>query len=66
MRKQKESAEKKEISESTVPNFFKPITLFYQMNDILLNWKKITERIPRERSYDQDRVPTVEGRATTP
>ncbi len=60
MRKQKERAERKEISESTVPNFFKPIKLFCEMNDILLNWKKITKRIPRGRSYGQDRVPSVE------
>lgn len=60
MRKQKERAERKEISESTVPNFFKPIKLFCEMNDILLNWKKISKRIPRGRSYGQDRVPTVD------
>ncbi len=60
MRKQKERAERKEISESTVPNFFKPIKLFCEMNDVLLNWKKITKRIPRGRSHGQDRVPTVE------
>jgi hypothetical protein len=60
MRKQKERAERKEISESTVPNFFKPIKLFCEMNEILLNWKKITKRIPRGRSYGQDRVPTAD------
>lgn len=60
MRKQKERAERKEISESTVPNFFKPIKLFCEMNDVLLNWKKISKRIPRGRSYGQDRIPTLE------
>ena len=60
MRKQKERGERKEISESTVPNFFKPIKLFCEMNDILLNWRKISKRIPRGRSFGQDRLPTKE------
>jgi hypothetical protein len=44
MRKQKERAERKEVAEATVPNYFKPIKLFCEMNDILLNWKKISKR----------------------
>jgi integrase len=60
MRKQKDRAERKEISEATVPNFFKPIKLFCEMNDIILNWKKISKRIPRGRSYGQDRTPSLE------
>ena len=60
MRHQKERAEKGEISESTVPNFFKPIKLFCEMNDVALNWKKISKRIPRGRQYGRDRAPTKE------
>jgi hypothetical protein len=30
-----------EISFSTVPNYYKAVKLFCEMNDIILNWKKI-------------------------
>ncbi len=60
MRYQKERTEKGEISESTLPNFWKPIKLFCEQNDILLNWRKITRRLPTGRNYANDRAPTVE------
>ncbi|MEM0117707.1 MAG: hypothetical protein QXV32_04615 [Conexivisphaerales archaeon] len=44
--------------ESTVPNYYKPIKLILEMNDIILNWKKITRRIPRGREFANDRAPT--------
>ena len=59
MRYQRGRAEKGEISESTVPQFYKPIKLFCDMNDILLNWKKITRGIPKGRRYGGDRAPSV-------
>ncbi|MEM3734834.1 MAG: hypothetical protein QW158_07820 [Nitrososphaerales archaeon] len=37
MRFQKERCERGEISESTIPNFYKPIKLFCEQNDIILN-----------------------------
>ena len=58
MRFQKERAEKGEIAESTVPNYYKPIKLFCVMNDIILNWEKIQKRIPKGRSYADDRAYT--------
>lgn len=60
MRFQKLRVEKKEIVESTLPNFVKPIRLFCEQNDIVLNWKKINRRIPRGRSSADDRIPTIE------
>jgi hypothetical protein len=60
MRYQRERAEKGELSESTLPNFWKPIKLFCEQNDIILNWKKITRRIPSGRQYANDRAPTLE------
>jgi hypothetical protein len=59
MRHQKERAERGEISESTLMNFYKPIKLFCEMNDIMLNWKKISKRIPKGRQYGQDRAPSI-------
>lgn len=60
MRKQKERAEREEIPFSTLPNYWKPIRFFCEENDITLNWKKITRRIPKGRKFANDRAPTRE------
>ena len=60
MRFHKSRAEKGEISESTLPGFWKPIKLFCEQNDLILNWKKILRRIPTGRNYANDRAPTRE------
>jgi hypothetical protein len=57
MRFQRGRAEKREISNSTLPNFWKPVKLFCDMNDIALNWKKITRKLPTGRNYANDRAP---------
>ena len=57
---QKERVSKGEISESTIPNYYKAVKLFCEMNDIVLNWKKITKGMPRGRQAVTDRVPTDE------
>jgi hypothetical protein len=38
---QRERARRGEISESTIPNYYKAAKLFCEMNDVVLNWKKI-------------------------
>jgi hypothetical protein len=57
---QKERAKKGEISECTISNYYKPTKLFCEMNDIVLNWKRITKGIPSNKTSANDRAPTVE------
>jgi len=51
-------ASKGEISQSTIPNYYKPIKLFCDMNDIIINWRLVTRGIPKGRHASEDRVPT--------
>ena len=57
---QKQRAQKGEISESTIPNYFKAIKLFCVMNDIIINWQKLNKGIPRGKSVAEDRAPKLE------
>jgi len=57
---QKKRIESKEISEGTLLNYIKAIKLFYSMNDIIINWKKLGKGIPAERHNADDRIPTLE------
>ncbi|MGE5862421.1 MAG: hypothetical protein ACM31H_01500 [Nitrososphaerales archaeon] len=42
----KERAEKGDIAESIINNYYKSVKLFCEMNDIILNWKKIAKGKP--------------------
>ena len=55
---QNDRAKKQEISESTIPNYYKPIKLFCDMNDVIINWRLVTRGIPKGRHASEDRVPT--------
>src|SRR5919106_1228448 len=57
---QKERSKKGEISVSTIPNYYRATKLFCEMNDILLNWKKIARGLPRAGKAANDRAPTIE------
>ena len=53
---QKSRVELEEISANTVPNYFKPIKLLLEQNDVAIIWKKIYNMYPRptkskDRSY---------------
>ena len=56
---QKERIENKEIAEGTLRNYIKAIKLFFSMNDIFVNWKKLSKGIPQVYSK-QDRIPTMD------
>jgi integrase len=55
-----ERVQLKEISETTIPNYYKAAKLFCEMNDLLLNWKKISRMLPKRRNAANDRAPTIE------
>lgn len=59
---QKERVSKKEISPSTVPNYFKAVKLFCEANRIGRNisWKIVSKAIPKGFSFADDRAPTLE------
>lgn len=40
---QKSRIENKEIAEGTLRNYIKAIKLFFSMNDIIINWKKLSK-----------------------
>lgn len=57
---EKERARRGEISECTVPNYYRATKLFCEMNDIILNWKKISRGLPRAGKAANDRAPSLE------
>ncbi len=57
---QKERVAKGEISESTITNYYKATKLFCVMNDLLLNWKKISRGLPIGRRAANDRAPRID------
>ena len=57
---QHERVRQGKISEATIPNYYKAIKLFCEMNDLVFNWKKITRGMPRVRQAANDRAPTIE------
>jgi hypothetical protein len=52
--------QKKEISRSTVRIYYKPIKLFCEMNNIILNWKIISKGLPSGPESQNDRTPTLD------
>ncbi len=57
---QKSRVAEKEITAGTLRNYYKPIKLFCDMNDILVNWKIVTRGMPSPKRAAQDRSPTID------
>ncbi len=59
---QKERVNNKELSPSTVPNYFKAVKLFCQANRLsnIVEWKLVSKGIPRGLKAADDRAPTLE------
>ena len=56
---QKDRIKNQEITEGTLRNYLKAIKLFFSMNDIIINWKKLSKGIPQVYTK-QDRSPTID------
>lgn len=57
---QKERSSKGEIAESTIPNYYKPVKLFCDMNNVIINWKLVSRGMPHGKHAANDRSPTME------
>jgi hypothetical protein len=55
----KDRVRRKEIAAGTVKNYYRAVKLFCEMNDISLNWKKISRGLPRVKKSSNDRAPTL-------
>ena len=53
-------ANRGEISEATVPNYYKAVKLFCEMNDLTLSWKKISKELLNRKMSANDRTPTID------
>jgi hypothetical protein len=54
---QKQRVHNKEITETTINNYIKPLKTFCDMNNIILNWKYIRKGVPQGRKSALDRIP---------
>ena len=57
---QKSKYDARTITAGTLRNYFKPIRVFCEFNEIQIPWKRVTRGLPRMRKFGQDRAPTTE------
>ena len=56
----KERTRRKELAAGTLKNYYRAAKLFCEMNDLTLNWKRITKGLPKAKNSSNDRAPTIE------
>jgi len=56
----KEKIASGEKAAGTIVNYYRAFKLFCDMNDIHLNWKKISKGLPRAKKTSNDRAPTID------
>jgi hypothetical protein len=56
----KERVRRKQLAAGTLKNYYRAAKLFCEMNDLTLNWKRISKGLPRAKNSSNDRAPTLE------
>lgn len=56
----KHRIEENKLSATSLSNYVIAIRLFYEMNNILFNWKRISRGLPKARTIANDRAPTIQ------
>jgi hypothetical protein len=56
----KERIRRKELAAGTLKDYYRAAKLFCEMNDLALNWKRISKGLPRVKNSSNDRAPTIE------
>jgi hypothetical protein len=56
----KERIRRKELAAGTLKNYYRAAKLFCEMNDLTINWKRITKGLPKAKNSSNDRAPTIE------
>ena len=56
----KKRIRRKELAAGTLKNYYRAAKLFCEMNDLTLNWKRISKGLPRVKNSSNDRAPTLE------
>jgi hypothetical protein len=56
----KERVRRKELAAGTLKYYYRAAKLFCEMNDLTVNWKRISKGLPRAKNSSNDRAPTIE------